>query len=524
MADDPPDFRDELAARRWLEGQPREVSEVIAVRAALRVFPVLVLADDDLGIGLGADLLLPVLRAAASPWLANGLVGQGEAEQARAASDDVAAAARDAAFAFVARDISFAARDTAIAFALSADSATVRNTASASAADTYATSASAFASAFAAEADAASATGTSADAAAVDADAFASGLDRRQVLALPLRPDESDRDQPDVPEGITDLWMELRLHLEDREDEGWQVWIDWYEARLRGDPIDWDLQRAFLQPPETWEAGPKTLNAAIAARLADLTADKPSGERLDVRPATGLVGIEPPVAEDPDAVANAVSQVEDALADFRSSSAGNYAFAINPVVARLDRALSKHRADARRLHDDFARSALNIAKAVKSDPEIDSLPVADLAAACAQGAIDIRIGVKAVSDMEAERRRRRARAPSPNSRSALRRLLDEHGDALEDELREEMVEDVDTLDAAGVPEGDDLNDENAKDADLRLAQRSAWLYKLSRTPPDAIPAIAFRAGRTADEIQKLVDYLRVFEYWADVIALILRSL
>ena len=48
----------------------------------------------------------------------------------------------------------------------------------------------------------------------------------------------------------------MRTHLR-RTREDWKVWTDWYDARLRGDPIDWELERARLQPPEVWEAGPK---------------------------------------------------------------------------------------------------------------------------------------------------------------------------------------------------------------------------------------------------------------------------
>ncbi|MEO1687988.1 MAG: hypothetical protein AAFU61_08795, partial [Pseudomonadota bacterium] len=275
MADDPPDFSNRGVAQRWLAGQPREVSEVIAVRAALRVFPVLVLVEGDLRDRLGTALLLPVLHAAASPWLANGLVSQGEAEQARKA------AARAARAAYAA----------AAAAAADAEAAAAAVAAAAAAADAAA-AAVAFAAAYAAAA--------AADAAA-DAAAFVSGLDRRQVLALPLWPDENDRNQPDVPARIVDRWKKLRLHLEGREDEGWQVWIDWYEARLRGDPIEWDLQRAFLQPPKTWEADPKTLNAAIAARLADLLSSRtPSPRPVGVDPTSGdIEASQPPVNAEP---------------------------------------------------------------------------------------------------------------------------------------------------------------------------------------------------------------------------------
>ncbi len=53
-------------------------------------------------------------------------------------------------------------------------------------------------------------------------------------------------------------------------DEGWEVWTDWYDARLRGDPVDWDLEeKRVLIPEEIWAQGPKVVNAEIARLIEE---------------------------------------------------------------------------------------------------------------------------------------------------------------------------------------------------------------------------------------------------------------
>lgn len=46
--------------------------------------------------------------------------------------------------------------------------------------------------------------------------------------------------------------------------EDWQVWTDWYEARLRGNPVNEALEIArVLIPNEVWEQGPAVVNLRI---------------------------------------------------------------------------------------------------------------------------------------------------------------------------------------------------------------------------------------------------------------------
>ena len=71
------------------------------------------------------------------------------------------------------------------------------------------------------------------------------------------------------PEWALYAWQALKTYLL-AADEGWEVWTDWYEARLRGDPFDPDLELArVLIDDAIWRQGPKAVNAEIAQLIAE---------------------------------------------------------------------------------------------------------------------------------------------------------------------------------------------------------------------------------------------------------------
>ena len=57
------------------------------------------------------------------------------------------------------------------------------------------------------------------------------------------------------------LWLTAALHA---ANEHWEVWTEWYEARLEGRPANKDLELARARiSEEIWEQGPKAVNAHI---------------------------------------------------------------------------------------------------------------------------------------------------------------------------------------------------------------------------------------------------------------------
>jgi hypothetical protein len=68
------------------------------------------------------------------------------------------------------------------------------------------------------------------------------------------------------PNWLGDAWVKLRRNLPAGED--WDVWIDWYEERLRGGSRGEAYELIFASvPKEEWDKGPAAANAWIKAHL-----------------------------------------------------------------------------------------------------------------------------------------------------------------------------------------------------------------------------------------------------------------
>ncbi|MEM6384289.1 MAG: hypothetical protein AAF739_16570 [Pseudomonadota bacterium] len=224
----------------------REQVIAFAARAALRAMPAFISLKLDERSELARTILLPCLRAMAAPWAAATYPAHGAdlASAARAAADAAARAADAAAY----------AADAADAAARAADAAAYAADAAYAAADAAARAA--YAAAYAADAAYAAA-----DAADVEA------IEAGKTLAL----------QPLWPDGESNWarknWQTLRQSLLDLEED-WEVWIDWYEARLQGKPTfrlsaaaneRIEVARVLEIEEEDWKQGPAHVNAKIKA-------------------------------------------------------------------------------------------------------------------------------------------------------------------------------------------------------------------------------------------------------------------
>jgi hypothetical protein len=208
----------------WLLKQPGEVSVAFAARAALRVLPNVGEARGRLTRGdFFADIMLPVFRATGVAWVAAKYPTQ--ATNLRNAYADAADAARPAVFA-----AAYAAYAAA-------------NAANAAARATSAASAAFAAAAFW-------------PAVSVDVTCVEEGATASVIAGSPLWP----KGQPDE---IQALWQEMKAAL-DAEKQDWDVWTDWYEARLAGKRSNQKLEiaRAMISN-EIWEEGPAKVNAEI---------------------------------------------------------------------------------------------------------------------------------------------------------------------------------------------------------------------------------------------------------------------
>jgi hypothetical protein len=306
MAEGLPDFSDRATGEAWLQTQPREVGIALAARAALRVAPLAMQGRFGREAGLRAAVVMPVLRATAAALFA--------AQRFNSVSGFRAAAAAAADAAGEASHDAYATSPSAAAARTVAAAAAAARAASAEVSGVSAANFILAAATFAADAP----NFTAASSASAAVAAFTTDARLTSTAPRPLWPDQ-------IPRGELAAWTDAREALL-ATDEGWEVWTDWYEARLRGVPCDLALEEArVLIPDEIWDQGPRAVNAEIRRLIAEHAAQRPQGERLDILPDTGRIGAAPAEVRDVAAWDNARDKVQDTLGDFRDSALANRA-------------------------------------------------------------------------------------------------------------------------------------------------------------------------------------------------------
>jgi hypothetical protein len=269
------DFSDGEASERWFAGiepvkRQHEVAVALAARAALRVAPLLSaeLSRRRPRAATLTNLVLPSLRAAASAWAVARYPVHRDVLRAPALS-----AIR-------------AARYSTTAGAASAARAVYRSAARAALVAAHHSAPRPARAALAALRNAFSATAITVsaammdDAAAQDAAFVDSGSSGDELAGLPLWP-------AGMPEWALDNWQVLKSALLDA-GEGWDVWTEWYEARIAGNADapnealeemglagDADVPNEALEiaratiPDEVWKQGPAVVNAEIKRLIAE---------------------------------------------------------------------------------------------------------------------------------------------------------------------------------------------------------------------------------------------------------------
>jgi signal recognition particle receptor subunit beta len=247
--------------KKQFEGLPPKAVAVIALRAAMRVFPVLAqrgrATDEAFWFWPAEDRARHthlICRCFQSSALVNSLTKDAAARDVAAAS--AAATTPDAAVrAAAVRAAAFAAA-FAVYAAVYADvrDAAARDVAAASAADAAADAATALADA---------ATAILTDIAQIRPSWIARQLRRTDVkedpvflLAQPLWPE-------DVPAEAARLWTQLQSDLRGL-GAGFEIWIDWYQDRLNGKSFNWEIERQWaLLSKEQLSQSPAEINAYL---------------------------------------------------------------------------------------------------------------------------------------------------------------------------------------------------------------------------------------------------------------------
>jgi hypothetical protein len=226
------DFSDRESIEPWLTDiapdRRRAVAVALATREALRVVPLLrVRVMGPLG-SLG-NLVLPSLRATAAAWAAAKYPAHGGALRVWAAAAAAAATPVPRAKA-LGTSITAHPEATGIIQTIAAQDAAAGAAHAAAAPPSRSAHAAAVVASVAVAAFKAVTVATSAayalsnNAVAQDAAFVDSGYSGAELVGLPLWRDGR-------PEWAYKAWYTLKAALLD-EDEGWEVWTDWYEARL----------------------------------------------------------------------------------------------------------------------------------------------------------------------------------------------------------------------------------------------------------------------------------------------------
>ncbi|MBI1203537.1 MAG: hypothetical protein GC182_13605 [Rhodopseudomonas sp.] len=313
---------------RWLQVKPREWTVVIAARVALRVVPMLA---TELGPWSGGarkaerDIFLPSFRGLAASWVEGTWPTLGVLVSAAVnTAANAANYAAGEAGAYAANAAAYAANADAgtHAAAAVADAAQAATAATAATAVGCAVNAAAYAATAATAANFAADTATNAATSiwlslAFDATTLEGGVDFK------TRPSDLAKQSlwpsGNMPGWAADNWLRLKSALLVLGDD-WEVWTDWYEARLRGGPANEELELARVMiDDDIWDQGPKVVNAHIKELIAQYARlSRPALDPKSIRAELAeVVSPAPTLTPDNllDAGSNAVFDAPDASLD-----------------------------------------------------------------------------------------------------------------------------------------------------------------------------------------------------------------
>ncbi len=302
------DFSDREAIEHWLAGiepaeRRREIRLALAARATLRVVPLLGRMKGDAVI---QTLVSPTLRVAASAWVAGKYPAHDDA--LRSASAVAGVALSDALRVFGAGQVPTSLR-IVVNRVVDANGTTVavRNANPLDDVTLFPADFARYISSLAVIDAGVLASSTFSVVDTADAALIDSGYSSIDLVGSPLWPNGA-------PERAAEDWRTLKSALLDT-GEGWEVWTDWYEARLAGDaahpPIEaLEIARATIAD-EIWKQGPSVVNAEIKRLIAEHEGGAPvevflQGRATSMSSARGSLSVridgqEPPQPEQPTA-------------------------------------------------------------------------------------------------------------------------------------------------------------------------------------------------------------------------------
>jgi hypothetical protein len=313
---------------RWFADKPRDVAVVLAARVALRVIP---LGARTLDWDRHTNTVLRAFRCAQAAW-------------AVAAYPGYAARLRPAAQAAASTVHGLGApkAETATEWASAAAGAALDEDALrfAGHASTYAFSA---------------AGGAGSQAGYDLLNSFAADADMLDQGYHPVTLATSSKLWRALPDWAHDDWEKLKIAL--APDEDWDVWTDWYDARLSVRPANQvlEIMRATI-PNELWQRRPRIINAHIQRLIEEPEVFADATRPDDLGPRLALLPLEELAAVGVRAGLRALPLF--ALGGFEPAFAGDFLLMLRAVSAAWVAARYPRRARNRALSDAANRAAM----------------------------------------------------------------------------------------------------------------------------------------------------------------------
>ena len=169
--------------------------------------------------------------------------------------------------------------------------------------------------------------------------------------------------QNEVPAWVSGHWKPLKEHLLATND-GWEIWADWYENRLRGGLGGQALERAVAEIREAdWENGAAHVNSIIKRIVEEHASAKFPQRRLArIDPAGPVIALRPQEVPDQELYDRLCDQVRETLALFPPSERTNLYSELGDVFALIDGALSDRGRNPITVHRRLAQSALEVVR------------------------------------------------------------------------------------------------------------------------------------------------------------------
>lgn len=189
-----------------------------------------------------------------------------------------------------------------------------------------------------------------------------SGLSSSDLLSRPLWPSGSE------PEWLGKFRSESPDLL--MTDPDFTFWARWYDGFVRGEPLDWELQRRVaLIDPDIWNEGASAVAKEIAKIEAKYLAEQTQlSETVELNSETGKFRVVPAPLKNAPFMATALSRTQDAIEDALN---GNNGLRSDMRAVRvLERVNARHANDPQRIEMDYTSVAQSLRREIYESREL----------------------------------------------------------------------------------------------------------------------------------------------------------